>query len=575
MNGALAPSLSSPAAGLTRLSLLDRIAILGIAAQFAVMVTISYVLWERHGLTGDFAGFFHGWSSIARGDLNPWQQDAANMRYLQNHGELITYLFAPVYWLIPNGFGLRLIQDSSAAGISIVSWLWVRELLASARLARTLALPLGLTALVLIVLDPWPIWSNAFDFHWQATGTFFMLAAAYAFFRRNLVLGFAACILTVLTGDVMATILAGLGLSMLFVGRVRLAGAGVLLLAVGSFFLIHRLGGGLGYAASGGGLEMLYGDLFAPEHPHDVTAAGLIAFMLTHPQNVLAALARNGNEIYANLAPAGLVGVFYPWSWGVCLVTLLENDLANGRLFAQPSFQSFPLYAFTAVGTSALLVALASRERAAWPARIACALLSLNALAWAAVWLPHIPSRWILVRPNAAAELTRINRTIPWNQEVIGGEAFLGLFADRPVYYNSIHPDFPLDTNPVNVVIAPYDGVNALTANADLSRIAALGRRPGARLVSHNDGVWWFSYAPKPGERWLPLPMGAERIPAWTLDGISGRATLEGPEATWRIEYAGERGDVFENDYWRVPVGRYNAVVDIESDEQVILEVRN
>jgi hypothetical protein len=571
--------------------ILDRIAFVGIAAQFACMASISFVLWQRHALTADFAGFYHAWSAIAHGDFNPWHQDAVNVRYLQNHGELITWIFAPAYWLMPNPFGLRLVQDLSAAGISTVCYFWIRRLLP----ANELLLPLGLTGVALLVLDPWPFWSNSFDFHWQATGTFFLILAAYAFYLRRIGPAFVACALVACTGDVMCTILAGLGLSMILLRAYRLYGVAVIALGTIWFFAIHALGGGKGYTAAGGGLESLYWELFLPDKPHGVTLGSLVAFALSHPQNVFAALARNAKDMYANLAPAGIVGVLYPWSWGVALVTLLENNLASHALlaaadpasplppcllpaclernFAQPSFQSFSLYAFIPLGTAALLVVFAQRVRRSLT-YAACAVLVANVLGWALVWLPQVPSRWILVHPAAAAQLSRIANEIPRSQEVVGGEAFLGMFAGRPVYFNAIHPAVPIVTTPANVVLAPYEGVNVIGANADLARIAALANDPRARLMSHDAGVWWFGYTAPAGTE-LPLPLGANVVPAWALDGITGRAVMDGPIGEWRLEYRREGGNVFQKDYWRVPLGRYSATMEIANTEPVIFEVRN
>ena len=572
--GVLAPALYLADVA-ARSSLLDRIASIAIAAQFALLVAISVVIWQRYGLTADFGGFYHGWSAIAHGDLNPSQQDST-MRYIQNHGEIITWILAPLYWLIPSALGLRLIQDVSTLGCSIVAYWWVRDLLAAAApRMRASSLVVGVTALALIVLNPWPVWSNAFDFHWQATGTLFLLAAAYAFFKGKVTTGLLLSLLVVTTGDIMCTILAGLGLSMLFVRRVRLTGIAVLILGLGAFFLIHRLGAGIGYMAKTGGLESLYEPLFAPEQLRNVTAAHMLLWMTTHPLRVLAVLASQAKQIYANISPTGVVGIAHPWTWGVCLITLLENSLTGSPLFSQPSFQSYPIYALTAVGTGGYLIALAMRARPGITYSV-CVVLALNVAGWAAFWLPHIPSRWILVRPAAAAELGRIDAAIPRNEEVIAGAAFVGRFADRPVYYNGMHSVFPIQTSPVNILIAPYDGINILDTNVDLSRISALAQDPHARLVSHNHGVWWFSYTPGPGSQpWLSLAAGAGVIPAWTLDGISGKATIEGPLEGWRMEYDRQRGGVFFGDYWRLPLGSYHAFVDIEATEPVIFEVRN
>ncbi len=102
-----------------------------IAAQLAGLIAWSTYAYSRGAMSWDFAAYYQPWWSIAHGHLNP----AATVMpggypFWKNDGEFIIWLLAPLYWLFPNHqLGLWWLQDLALAGISVVCFRWIGELL--------------------------------------------------------------------------------------------------------------------------------------------------------------------------------------------------------------------------------------------------------------------------------------------------------------------------------------------------------------------------------------------------------------------------------------------------------------
>ena len=146
-----------------RLSLEDRVAVIAIAVQFALMVAVSVVLLAA---LRSHLRLRRVLPRLERDRARRSESDATGLDdalHPEPRRAHHAALLAPLYWLMPSALGLRLIQDFSALGCSIVAYLWIRDLVAagSVRL-RVPARVLALTGLALIVLNPWPAWSNAF-----------------------------------------------------------------------------------------------------------------------------------------------------------------------------------------------------------------------------------------------------------------------------------------------------------------------------------------------------------------------------------------------------------------------------
>ena len=390
-------------------------------------------------------------------------------------------------------------------------------------------------------------------------------------------LGLIASLLVVSTGDVMATILAGLGLTMAFIARVRLAGLAVLIMGLGSFFLIHRLGSGIGYMDNGGGLEhQVYGRLLGADKIHGLLHPGCWCGSRSHPvpraDGAGRAIERDLREPLPGRNRRGRV------------------PLDLGRLGDHPDREQphrrLPLLAAVVSIVSALCVyrdrdrrvsdRASHGARTAGSSRIAaCALLALNAAGWTVAWLPRIPSNWILVRPAAAAELSRIDAAIPRTEEVVAGPAFIGRFADRPLYYNGMHFNIPVMSSPLHVLIAPYDGINGARYQYRLRPHRGVGARPASqagfpsqrRVVVFVHALSAYSAMDQSAG---PYGRGAR------LDLGRRRGQRESSERTierWWMVYDHRRGIVFFGDYENE--GSYHRLACPDVDERVIAALRD
>ena len=66
--------------------------------------------------------------------------------------------------------------------------------------------------------------------------------------------------------------------------------------------------------------------------------------LVTHPAAVAAKLWSKRIDLWANLAPSGLLGLAYLPLLPLMAVVILANDLFRGFLFSEPLFQSLPIY---------------------------------------------------------------------------------------------------------------------------------------------------------------------------------------------------------------------------------------
>jgi uncharacterized membrane protein len=87
--------------------------IAAVAAQLAVLLAWSRHLAARASLSVDFATYYQAWYEVAHGDLLARTSlHAGGFPFLQNDGELLVYLLAPLYWVFPDHIvGLLWLQD--------------------------------------------------------------------------------------------------------------------------------------------------------------------------------------------------------------------------------------------------------------------------------------------------------------------------------------------------------------------------------------------------------------------------------------------------------------------------------
>ena len=473
-----------------------------------------------------------------------------------------------LYWAWPHAVILLWLQDVCVVGAEAVAFTWLCELAQKYRPGKDAAL-LAAAGLVLLAANPWTWWAITFDFHGESLAVPFvaLLARDLANGRRRAwlwVVPLLGC------GDVAATYLAGLGVGGLLASRrTRLRGAAMAGAGLGVTLLITLLHGNLGSGPAFQASAYLAGPPDA-----QLSIIGLAKGISFHPLGVLRALWAKRLDIWANLAPSGLLGLGFFWLLPTTAIVVLANNLPAGVLFAIPSYQSLPLYVMLPVGTVAVLGWLARRHR-----RMALLLTSLvvaQSLAWAAVWLPQTPGRWLRVSSPTAATLARIEVRVPASAEVIASAGVMGRFAGRADVEGLFKPG-PLGLSGAETwfVIAPLAGVESQTTASAMALVEELAGPLHATLITQANGVWAFRWRPPPGLRTITVPGESTPLAAWAAPGAAGRAVMAGPVANWHITSAGGRGYVADGLAWQEPPGQYQALVTLSATGPVNVEVWN
>jgi hypothetical protein len=191
---------------------------------------------------------------------------------------------------------------------------------------------------------------------------------------------------------------------------------------------------------------------------------------------VLRALWAKRVDVLANLAPAGLLGLGYLRLLPLMLVVLLANTLSSGARFAEPLFQTLPVYLLLPVGSVAVLAWLAARYRRT--ALVLAALLAVQAVGWAVVWGPRTPAQWLRVSAPAAATLAAVQARIPATAEVIASQGVVGRFSGRRDVHELAHTgSTPVTSADVWFVITPTTGVELEPVAGALALIGKLAGR--------------------------------------------------------------------------------------------------
>ena len=554
-----------------RLRRVRRIGCAVLGLQLAGFLAWSTIQYSRFALTSDFATYNQAWFLIAHGHLVPYDT-VQRFQFWRNHGELLCYPLALLYWVWPHGITLLWLQDLCVTGAEAVAFIWVCELAGRLRQAREAAWLAG-AGLVLLVANPWLWWAVSFDFHMEPVATLIAVLLARDLWngrRRAWVwlVPLLAC------GDVADTYLAGVGLGgVLLSRRTRVPGAVMACLGVGATLLIALVHANLGSAR---GLQA-YSYLAAGPQDTQLSLGALAKGIASHPLGVLRVVWAKRLELWANLAPSGLAGLGDPLILPLMLVVLLANVLFEGLLFAEPIFQDLPVYVLLPVGTVVVLGWLMHRRRRA--ALLLTGLLAAQALGWALVWAPQAPGQWLRVSAPTAATLARIEAAIPASAEVIASQGVVGEFAERA----DVEPLRTPGTIPVRggetwLVIAPAQGIEIQSTASAVALIGELAGPLHAALVTHAHGVWAFRWRPPQGVHSLSVPGELAPLPAWAAPmapGAVGRSVMTGSPGTWHVTSSGGRGYVADEIAWQKPPGRYQALVTLSAAGPVNVEVWN
>jgi len=546
-----------------------RIGFAVIGAQLVFLLGFSVLQYSRFVQTWDFVGPYQAWSQMAHGHLDPSIQ-SWSLHYVHDHGELIQWPLGLLFRLWPSGLLLLFVADVAVAGAEAVAFSWIVEIVAE-RVSPKGWQPRLLIAsgAALLVANPWVYWSLAFDYHEESLATLFAVLAAREFYRGGHWRAIVWTVLLLSTGDIAGTYAVGIAVMLICLGRFRqgltLAAAGGAWVAL--FSVLHLNEGssliaGYGYLAVGS------------RSPATLTLSHLVVGALAHPQRAILSIWSKRTAIWANLAPAGWLGLISPVAGGLTTVVLLTSALHSSVLFVQPGFQTVVVYVLAPVGTVYVVSSLARRRPRL--ASLLAAGLGVNALIWATVWLPRLDNQWVRVSPGAAAVLRRALHQIPPDSEVIASQGVAGRFAARPLIYA-----VQVDSGAVPVrgdvwfILAPSQGTETAPVNGTLQMIAAVARLPGAALVDQGAGIFVFRWRAPLGAAPIIFPGTGAAVGGWEVTGDGGAPEEFGPVSEWAAGASGSAGYVVRGDYWRERAGRYQVSVRLATDGPVDVEARD
>jgi hypothetical protein len=565
--GAARSPTAAPLAGPERAPLLRTVRRVGyvvLGVKLGAFAVWSTVLYRRFSLTPDFAQYQQAWYLIAHGHLNPYDT-VGNFAFWQNHAEFIMWPLALLYWVFPHGVLLLWLQDAGVVGAELVAFCWLCDI-AGRGGQRGDAHWIAGAGLVLLAVNPWSWWSVSFDFHAECLAVLFiaLLARDLSRDRRR---AWAWVIPLLACGDVAGTYIFGLGVGLLIARRgARRRGALLALTGIVGVLAITAIHGNLG---SGHGLQA-YDYLAAPGHTGSLSLLGLMRGLATHPAAVAAALWSKRIDIWANLGSSGLIGVGSAELLPVTGVVIVSNNLFRGFLFAEPLFQSLPIYVLLPVGTVTVLAWVTRRCRRT--GLVVAALVVAQAIGWAAVWAPRTPQQWLRVPGPTATELRAIEARIPPSAAVFASQGVVGRFSSRSDV-RPLNGNLPIRPGQDWFIFVPWAGIETQKTASAMVLAGQLAGPLHATLVADAHGVWVFRWNPPAGVRKLRMPGGAAPLPAWTAPGVAGRAVLTGPPACWHVTSTGRPGYVADRLEWLRHPGLYQASVTLSATGPVSVEV--
>jgi hypothetical protein len=465
--------------------------------QFVGMVLLSWHMWRRFDLTGDFTSFAQPWEQIAHGHLDPRLTIEAyfypnyGYPYWQSHLELLMWPLAGLWWVWHSAFDLLVVQDLALAGAGMVAWCWGLDLLEEHwPPVRRLGAVVAATLLLVLLVNPWTYWSAAYDFHFEPIAICFTLLAGRDLWagRRR---GWWWVVVVLACGDVAATYLVALGVTFALAGPSRrrtggaLAGCGVAWLA-----FITAVGG------SKGSLVWLdYG--YLAHHPVGTGLGGVGAILwgaAAHPATPLHLIWSRRDDLFKYVAGAGTFGVLTILGLPVLVFVLGANvlDSSVGFIGQNAAFQSEIVVVFAALGTVMAATWLGCRGRVGANLAVALCVLVVAQVAYvSAQWTPRIGTL-LQVPAGAASALTAAMARIPPTAEVIVSAGVDGRF-DR---YRWVYPfedvfvdgqSVPIDAP--DVVFVFTDAAFEFSTPQQTAAAVAYAKGLGAQVFLSRDGV--------------------------------------------------------------------------------------
>lgn len=541
--------------------------------QLAVMIVFNIVELRRDALVQDDATYYQGFYLISHGHLNPIAT-TVGFPYLRVNGELITYPLAFLLRPILSQTSFLIFEDLCLVAAGAVGLIWLLEVVRRptwpARLPPWIAVS---TYVLLVAINPWLYQTIAYPWHFEPFDVLVVMLAAYFLEHRQWKRAAVFVFLGLLSGATGIIMVVGLGIGTVLAGR-RWRRAGLIVAMSGVAMLLVM--SSVGLTATSAGFAHLFTNNSVQSLTTHISVVGILKDAVEHPGKPLKFLWGDRLNIYANLGPSGIIGIFSPWGFGAPFTSLSVSELAANETVHVPQYQNAAVYVFVTLGTVFVLrrIALVRRIPRALPLGLT-GLVAANAVLWAVVWLPQIPRSWIRVSPAAAAVLRRAADTIPQNAQVISSVGVVGAFAQRPWVSELGALTYGVVDRTVYFIVAPNQGIEDPNVADALSAMAYIADDLHATLVDHGGGVWVFRWNPPKGITSFHVGENPHSIPAWTVPGPAGTSVLAGNPTDWISASSGRKGYVVSGDYWRRGLGRYRANVTLSANIPVNIEVWN
>jgi hypothetical protein len=539
-------------------------------AQLAWMVALSTVVYQRGRLTWDFATFYQPIWLIAHGHLNP-TDTALYSSFLpawKVNGNWIAWPLALAVRLPGGGLWLLWMQDLAIFGCGWAAVHWVAGLARSPSWrSRFWPWAAVLLVAILFVGNPWVYSSAAFDFHFEEYAAFFSLLAAWDLYRgrtRRLWIWVALALLSHVVGSVF---IVGVGLAGLVAGGSDKRRTSLLVIASGIvwFVLMSAI-----HADQGSPLVAAYGYL-ADRTSRNPTNSQMAIGAITHPTRPLGQIWNNRDNVWANLSPAGFIGILSPWAVFPALAAFAPGLLYHGYALALPSYVNFAVYPFVAVGTVLVLRWMGARRRIYARAAPVIGLgLAVLTAGWAWAYLPAYGQPYLEVPPSGARALATARQLIPGNAQVVASNIVSGRFAGREqIYALYAFPErIPLDGKTVYFVIITKPAYRAADTEAFLGEVISLG----SQLLLRENGIWVLRWTPPPTVHSLIIEGASGGIPGFALPPGEAAPVTTGLPATWRLEANGKPGAVTSL-AWNQNPGSYVATARLTAQRSATVRV--
>ena len=340
-------------------------AAVALGLQLVLFLGVSTFRYHRFDLYTDFGTYAQAFSVIAHGNLDPFDT-FQTYPFWQNHFELAMWPIGLLGSVWPHPIVLLWMQDIAVVATELVALLWISRICAERVGERRQQV--ALIALVATVANVWWWEATIFDVHFETFGMPLALLSVYALWQGHYRTAWAAALVALLFGDVVALSILFVGVAGLLSARVRTRGrgvwhaAGLAALGVAWLVLVTAVHGNRGSA-----VPIYYG--WIVHEPSNASSWAVFGALAAHPAADLHVLRTQAGSMWRVVATGGALGLLTPWGLLQAIGVLVPVALnVNGPFWLLPvgAFQTVTAVPFVLVGTVMVLVWVGTGEPE-WP----------------------------------------------------------------------------------------------------------------------------------------------------------------------------------------------------------------